>query len=124
MSASDTGAGTVHAPRCMVGTRIAATAPSEPRSTTAVAPSPGPWFAVMTSVHVPSSGHERLSAYTPSRDVSVNASFTETDRKSTRLNSSHGYISYAVFCLKKKNKHTETKRKKSRQQPSKDTQLY
>src|SRR2546429_1526666 len=27
------------------------------------------------------------------------------DRKSTRLNSSHGYISYAVFCLKKKNQH-------------------
>src|ERR1041385_7154289 len=26
------------------------------------------------------------------------------DRKSTRLNSSHGYISYAVFCLKKKHK--------------------
>src|SRR2546429_1670132 len=26
-----------------------------------------------------------------------------SDRKSTRLNSSHGYISYAVFCLKKKN---------------------
>src|SRR3989449_785217 len=32
----------------------------------------------------------------------------ESDRKSTRLNSSHGYISYAVFCLKKK------KKKKSR----------
>src|SRR6266550_7054500 len=29
------------------------------------------------------------------------------DRKSTRLNSSHGYISYAVFCLKKK-KNTQT----------------
>src|SRR2546422_9751453 len=31
----------------------------------------------------------------------------KSDRKSTRLNSSHGYISYAVFCLKKKknNKH-------------------
>src|SRR2546422_8121853 len=29
---------------------------------------------------------------------------TAVDRKSTRLNSSHGYISYAVFCLKKKNK--------------------
>src|SRR5687768_874363 len=28
----------------------------------------------------------------------------EADRKSTRLNSSHGYISYAVFCLKKKKK--------------------
>src|SRR2546429_6746503 len=30
------------------------------------------------------------------------------DRKSTRLNSSHGYISYAVFCLKKKKKYTPT----------------
>src|SRR2546429_4957455 len=29
----------------------------------------------------------------------------DQDRKSTRLNSSHGYISYAVFCLKKKKKH-------------------
>src|SRR2546422_9669382 len=29
------------------------------------------------------------------------------DRKSTRLNSSHGYISYAVFCLKKKKKHNK-----------------
>src|SRR5687768_17816561 len=28
--------------------------------------------------------------------------FQDEDRKSTRLNSSHGYISYAVFCLKKK----------------------
>src|SRR2546422_7662764 len=32
----------------------------------------------------------------------------KTDRKSTRLNSSHGYISYAVFCLKKKKKKTRT----------------
>src|SRR5205809_4666431 len=30
------------------------------------------------------------------------------DRKSTRLNSSHGYISYAVFCLKKKNNTNTT----------------
>src|SRR2546429_2602471 len=30
------------------------------------------------------------------------------DRKSTRLNSSHGYISYAVFCLKKKKKLDST----------------
>src|SRR2546429_5584754 len=28
--------------------------------------------------------------------------YRKEDRKSTRLNSSHGYISYAVFCLKKK----------------------
>src|SRR2546429_2810225 len=37
----------------------------------------------------------------PVRDVPVEA---RGDRKSTRLNSSHGYISYAVFCLKKKKK--------------------
>ena len=30
-----------------------------------------------------------------------NAGVSNIDRKSTRLNSSHGYISYAVFCLKK-----------------------
>src|SRR5256884_4739881 len=39
------------------------------------------------------------------KDLSFFGSFGK-DRKSTRLNSSHGYISYAVFCLKKKkNKH-------------------
>src|SRR2546422_5201017 len=32
------------------------------------------------------------------------AGTARADRKSTRLNSSHGYISYAVFCLKKKKK--------------------
>src|SRR5687768_17768853 len=35
--------------------------------------------------------------------VAFNAIRSGADRKSTRLNSSHGYISYAVFCLKKKN---------------------
>src|SRR2546422_4431961 len=34
----------------------------------------------------------------------VGADQSGGDRKSTRLNSSHGYISYAVFCLKKKKK--------------------
>src|SRR3989449_3340165 len=33
------------------------------------------------------------------------ASGAASDRKSTRLNSSHGYISYAVFCLKKKKRN-------------------
>src|SRR2546429_6122139 len=42
--------------------------------------------------------------------VSGPISASEIDRKSTRLNSSHGYISYAVFCLKKKNnKHLPSK---------------
>src|SRR5437868_10740155 len=35
---------------------------------------------------------------------------TARDRKSTRLNSSHVSISYAVFCLKKKKKYSYTKR--------------
>src|SRR2546429_488006 len=39
--------------------------------------------------------------------------FISLDRKSTRLNSSHGYISYAVFCLKKKtNTHAYTYRRR------------
>src|SRR2546429_2647744 len=36
------------------------------------------------------------------------AQMTSRDRKSTRLNSSHGYISYAVFCLKKKKEDRAT----------------
>src|SRR5687768_18228475 len=40
----------------------------------------------------------------------ANAKWPPLDRKSTRLNSSHGYISYAVFCLKKKKKKQPTHR--------------
>src|SRR2546429_3765211 len=47
-------------------------------------------------------GHARLAAST-SLPIAVGESiYHPRDRKSTRLNSSHGYISYAVFCLKKK----------------------
>src|SRR2546429_6534125 len=46
------------------------------------------------------------SAYAQNhRDI---PSWQKADRKSTRLNSSHGYISYAVFCLKKKKLHVFT----------------
>src|SRR5687768_17793741 len=51
----------------------------------------------------------RESGEAACRSLSV-GSARRGDRKSTRLNSSHGYISYAVFCLKKKKK----KEKKSR----------
>src|SRR2546422_1563488 len=40
------------------------------------------------------------------------AAVKRLDRKSTRLNSSHGYISYAVFCLKKKKEKVEHVSKK------------
>src|SRR2546422_8520666 len=39
------------------------------------------------------------------REVAPQRIIARRDRKSTRLNSSHGYISYAVFCLKKKKKN-------------------
>src|SRR3989337_3883989 len=39
-------------------------------------------------------------------DRNVEPAGSTLDRKSTRLNSSHGSISYAVFCLKKKNTNT------------------
>src|SRR2546422_9868887 len=52
-----------------------------------------------------------LSVLTAARAAGVGAKVVfavgtpmSADRKSTRLNSSHGYISYAVFCLKKKKK--------------------
>src|SRR3989449_2707997 len=45
-----------------------------------------------------------LATGLPSESVTCTASACGRDRKSTRLNSSHGYISYAVFCLKKKKK--------------------
>src|SRR2546422_7760390 len=45
--------------------------------------------------------------YSPLRQINKSTVKRLVDRKSTRLNSSHGYISYAVFCLKKKKNHTQ-----------------
>src|SRR2546422_1466046 len=50
--------------------------------------------------------HEVVTADYPLFEHSPYALALAVDRKSTRLNSSHGYISYAVFCLKKKNTNT------------------
>src|SRR5256886_8072595 len=47
----------------------------------------------------------RIFADRDSITVFNNERFVRGDRKSTRLNSSHSQISYAVFCLKKKKKH-------------------
>src|SRR2546430_6131072 len=53
-----------------------------------------PAGAIIASGRMPRKVLVRISGRAPSR--------TTTDRKSTRLNSSHSQISYAVFCLKKK----------------------
>src|SRR3712207_7221137 len=62
---------------------------------------------VVTDIRMPPSGTDeglqvaaKLREEQPSTGVVV---LSQQDRKSTRLNSSHANISYAVFCLKKKN---------------------
>src|SRR2546422_5649217 len=55
-------------------------------------------------LHIPARPEPRAAR--PSSRGPVRQEGRPRDRKSTRLNSSHGYISYAVFCLKKKNKST------------------
>src|SRR2546422_6353132 len=50
----------------------------------------------------PRGGQRHGAAVRARDDGGAQSSRARTDRKSTRLNSSHGYISYAVFCLKKK----------------------
>src|SRR5205809_4929175 len=59
-----------------------------------------PWGAMGVKVF-DFNGDGRLDLFVT--DMHSDMSVTKrSDRKSTRLNSSHGYISYAVFCLKKK----------------------
>src|SRR5205807_5345623 len=58
------------------------------------------WFAPRRSISA-SIGATSISSSTSARPRA------RRDRKSTRLNSSHLVISYAVFCLKKKKKNTE-----------------
>src|SRR2546422_11023940 len=53
--------------------------------------------------HFLGSSHPVISAAEPVKNAAIIVALIPPDRKSTRLNSSHGYISYAVFCLKKKN---------------------
>src|SRR2546429_6716822 len=55
-----------------------------------------PWDVSFISNYI-----EKISGYPASDFIERRRSYAR-DRKSTRLNSSHGYISYAVFCLKKK----------------------
>src|SRR2546422_8060587 len=64
--------------------------------------------AVATGSQVPP-GVRRLAAHGEGHSCRLcrelgGRHLADRDRKSTRLNSSHGYISYAVFCLKKKKK--------------------
>src|SRR2546422_6802200 len=59
----------------------------------------------------------------PARSWTRSLNPPEVDRKSTRLNSSHGYISYAVFCLKKKKKQNYITRDEQQQRTRRTTDL-
>src|SRR2546429_8576243 len=59
--------------------------------------------AIFILLQVLSPIHQAVSANLGDRTAAWLYDRLTEDRKSTRLNSSHGYISYAVFCLKKKN---------------------
>src|SRR2546422_7117103 len=63
-------------------------------------------FVILNDATEPGAGFE----VTTNRVTILGRNGTQVDRKSTRLNSSHGYISYAVFCLKKKTIQTTATR--------------
>src|SRR3712207_8363332 len=87
-----------------------------PYTTLFRSPSPEPTHSGKLTVRMPPSLHRRLAEQADAEGVSINqwmvtllaagAGERTGDRKSTRLNSSHANISYAVFCLKKKLVHT------------------
>src|SRR3989449_4277719 len=57
-----------------------------------------------------SGAHLKVNVHIITGAMTAIQNLVKRDRKSTRLNSSHGYISYAVFCLKKKKKKKENNR--------------
>src|SRR5690625_5891957 len=63
---------------------------------------------ILTQDWHPAGHHSFASSYEDKEPYSTTELSYGTDRKSTRLNSSHVAISYAVFCLKKKNNKNQT----------------
>src|SRR5687768_17860769 len=53
-------------------------------------------------IQITAQGNDFAGDFEAFVDLAAGKTRALADRKSTRLNSSHGYISYAVFCLKKK----------------------
>src|SRR5688572_33225025 len=66
-----------------------------------------PWVLVLMALTIAGAVYSlwkaRRNGESAARGPGVGNGESELDRKSTRLNSSHSQISYAVFCLKKKN---------------------
>src|SRR2546430_5990361 len=68
---------------------------------------------ISSSMMIPVDRASSSSAGSKCESAEGRACSATTDRKSTRLNSSHSQISYAVFCLKKKKQDTVRQRQKS-----------
>src|SRR5688572_31519750 len=75
-------------------------------------PLSGQGTSFLAGAPVEQSWHVTQSALAGGGDPNAKIAISSTarDRKSTRLNSSHSQISYAVFCLKKKKKKKENKK--------------
>src|SRR2546422_7206965 len=67
-----------------------------------------PYTTLFRSVETPARDRPAVEVLALAADI--DQAVDRGDRKSTRLNSSHGYISYAVFCLKKKKKKKTSNR--------------
>src|SRR5690349_24838374 len=81
--------------------------------TTLFRSSPGP-----TASSAPTAANESCHPGSPAvSGLSSNVTPAARDRKSTRLNSSHVEISYAVFCLKKKKKKKKKNKQPTHRQP-------
>src|SRR2546422_7530994 len=76
-----------------------------------------PYTTLFRSASDPAPGSESENAAVISPEAR-RGKYRRLDRKSTRLNSSHGYISYAVFCLKKKKNEISLSHSDGRTGPS------
>src|SRR2546430_5580428 len=69
-----------------------------------------PYTTLFRSLAIPAAGRSGRDRDDEVLPPSPSGASAAGDRKSTRLNSSHSQISYAVFCLKKKNKRSTSDR--------------
>src|SRR2546422_7528292 len=67
----------------------------------------GPWSGRSAAASIPCQRGPPQVLYRGDTSDFIILRALSSDRKSTRLNSSHGYISYAVFCLKKKKEYSD-----------------
>src|SRR5438552_9173419 len=81
-------------------------------------------YTTLFRSHTSIVGRRSAAGTTPSNRTSPSTFPNTRDRKSTRLNSSHQIISYAVFCLKKKNVLADTLHPASLHRVMRERQIF